>query len=254
MNYSSMRKLSANYLAALRLHDKDDLESHLQIAQNLGVTAVDLGLGTLELAKIHAAALTAILTSPTSAKDEEVRTIRASHFFNEALTPIEMTHRSAVNAAAELHGIRTDLDQRTKDLVASQRQLAREIEERKSTEDALRTSEENAADLLVDSKILEEELRAMTRRTLSANEAERKQMSLHLQDDIAQAMLGIHVRLLALKVEVSTSNEDLTEQITGTERLMAQSVKSIGSFASALNIDRENSSTRFLPTLSIGLT
>ena len=54
----------------------------------------------------------------------------------------------------------------------------------------------------------------MTRRLLSANEAERELMSLHLRDDIAQVMLGIHVRLLALKKAVSISHEDLAEKIT----------------------------------------
>ena len=65
-------------------------------------------------------------------------------------------------------------------------------------------------------------------------------MSLHLQDDIAQTMIGIHVRLLALKKAVSIKHEDFAEQITTTERLMAQSVKTIGSFANALDSHREH--------------
>jgi signal transduction histidine kinase len=235
-------KLSADYLAALRLHDEDGLETHLQMARGLGATAVETGLGALELAKIHDAALTDILSASTStsAASEDATASRASIFFNEALTPIERTHRSALEAAAELREIHTDLDQRTKDLAASKREVVRQMEERKVVEDALRTSEETAADLLVHSRMLEEELLEMTRRTLSANEAERKRMSLHLQDDIAQTMIGIHVRLLALKKAVSIKHEDFAEQITTTERLMAQSVKTIGSFANALDSHREH--------------
>ncbi|MEZ5329409.1 MAG: hypothetical protein R3F19_30540 [Verrucomicrobiales bacterium] len=236
-----MSELAADYLAALRSHDEGGLEAHLRKARQLGATAVRMGLGTLELAKIHETALSTILTPPTmDANKVATTTSRATIFFNEALTLIEKTHRSALEKAAELNGIHADLDQRTKDLVASQRQVVREAEERKSAEDALRTSDETAADLLRESRMLEEELLEMTRRTLLADESERKQMSLHLQDDIAQAMLGIHFRLLALKKAVSISHEDLAEQITGTERLMAQSVKTISSFASALAIDREN--------------
>ena len=235
-----MIALAADYLVALRLHDEDGLEAHLQMARQLGATAVRMGLGTLELAKIHAVALTTLLSTPVMAVNEVATTNRATVFFNEALTPIEKTHRSALETAAELQGIHADLDQRTKDLVASQHQVAREIEEHKSAEEALRTSEEIAADLFAESRMLEEELREMARRTLSANEAERKQMSLHLQDDIAQAMIGIHVRLLALKVAVTASHEDLAEQITSTERLMAQSVKTLSSFASAIDQYREN--------------
>jgi len=234
-----MSDLPADYLVALRLHGEEGLDSHLQLARQLGATAVRMGIGTLKLAKIHEAALTTILSSSAGVVNEDVTTKRATAFFNEALTPIEKTHRSALAADAELHGVHTDLDQRTRDLVASQGQVVQEIEECKSVEDALRSSEEAAAELLVQSRTLEEELRVMTRRTFSANEAERKQMSLHLQDTIAQTMLGIHVRLLALKAAVSINHEDIAEQIATTERLMAQSVKTISSFANAIDRHHE---------------
>ncbi|MGK0186427.1 MAG: signal transduction histidine kinase [Verrucomicrobiales bacterium] len=235
-----MSKLAADYFVALRVHGEDGLEAHLQMARQIGATAVRMGIDTLGLAKIHESALTAILSAPALGANEEATTTRATIFFNEALTPIEKTHRSALEAAAELQVIHTELDQRSKDLAASQHEVVRETKKRKSVEYALRTSQEAAAELLVESRMLEEELLVMTRRTLLANEAERKQMSLHLQDDIAQAMLGIHVRLLALKAAVSISHEDVAEQITSTERLMAQSVKMISSFANAIDGNHEN--------------
>jgi signal transduction histidine kinase len=239
MNDPALSKLSADYRAALCLHD-NDTEAHALTAQQLGATAVEMELSTLDLAKIHDAALTELLSSPSSPTSEDITTSRASVFFNEALTPIEKTHRSALDAAAELHEIHTDLDQRTKDLAASQREVIREKKERKKAELALRSSEETAAELIAESRMLEEELREMTRQTLSATEADRERMSLHLQDEIAQAMLGIHVRLLALKKAVSISHEDIAEQITTTERLIAQSVKMISSFANALDRNHEN--------------
>ncbi|MFT5105549.1 MAG: signal transduction histidine kinase [Verrucomicrobiales bacterium] len=235
-----MTKLSADYLAALRLLVEGGLEPGLQAAANLGATADKLRLSSLELARIHHAALTAILTIPTFAKDEGFRILRASFFFNEALTPIEKTHRSALESKAELCGTHKNLSQTLEDLLVSQRQMVRQIEELKSAGDALRTSEETAAYLLVESRTMEEALLAVTRRNLSADETERKQMSLRLQDDIAQAMLGIHVRLSALKVAVSVSHEDLAGQITSAERLMAESIESIARFASSFDTDREN--------------
>ena len=102
-----MSTLSADYLTALRLHGKDGREGHLQMARKLGATAVEMGLCTLELAKIHEVALTAMLSAPTVAANEDATTTRATIFFNEALTPIEKTHRSALEAAAELQVIRS---------------------------------------------------------------------------------------------------------------------------------------------------
>ena len=239
MNTPALSKLSADYGTALRLHDRDT-EAHLLKARQLGAAAVEMDLSTLDLAKIHDAAMTDLLSSPTSPGREVITTTRAAIFFNEALTPIEKTHRIALEAAAELHGIHTDLDQRTKDLAASQREVVREKKERKTAERALRTGEETATELLRDSRMLEEELREMTRQTLSAAESERERMSLHLQDDIAQAMIGIQVRLLALKKSVSMSHENIAEQISTTESLMAQSVKMISSFANAIDHSCEN--------------
>jgi len=240
MNNSSLSKFSTDYLSALRLHLEDGSAEHLKWAQNLGAKAVELGLGTLDLAKIHDSALTKTLTTPMPGSDENAATTSASNFFYEALTPIEKTHRSALEAARHLHEISSHLNQRTKELAASQLKVRKETKERKSSEAALHTSGETAAELIDASRRLEVELCELTRRSLSASETEREQMSLHLQGKIAQTLLGIHVRLLSLKKLISISHEDFAEQIATTQGLLAQSIKSIGSFASALDIHREN--------------
>lgn len=206
----------------------------MELARQLGATAVEQGLGILELAKIHDASLTELLPPSLLAGGTNDSTARAMIFFNEALTPIEKTHRSALDAALELNEIHTVLDQRTEELAVSLSEVQREAGERRSAEDALRTSEETASVLLAESRVLEEELREMTHRNLSANEAERKHISLQLRDEIAQTLLGIHVRLLVLYKEVSACQEGLSEQIAATQRLVAQSVKTIGSFAGTL--------------------
>ena len=232
-------KLSTDYLEALRWYDADGLETRLEVARHLGATAVEQGFGILELAKIHDGALTDILSVSQSTADRNVTTTRATIFFNEALTPIEKTHRGAQDAALALREIHIEFDQRTKELAVSLREVKREAGERRSAEDALRTSEETASELLAESRVLEEELREMTHRNLSANEAERKQISLQLRDEVAQTLLGIHVRLLVLNKEASACQESLTEQIAITQRLVARSVKAIGSLAGTLSTIHE---------------
>lgn len=234
-------QLAADYLAALRLYDEEDGgESHLQVAHSLGEAAIKAGLGTLELAKIHVAVLADLLSAPASSAEEEERTARAAIFFNEALIPVEKTNRSALEADRELQQVKIDLRQRTEDLATSQRAVKREIEERKLTEDALHSRKEIAAELLEESRDLEEMLREMTHRSLTANEAEREQMSLHLQDEIAETLLGTHVKLLALKKAVSISHDDIAQQIATTQSLMAKSVETISLFASSLSNQHEN--------------
>lgn len=233
MDDSSISKFSADYLSELRLHVEDRLAAHEQVARDLGTKAVDLGLGTFELARIHNSAITDILATLAPDSDEDATTTCASIFFYEALTPIEKTHRSAREAALQLHEIKTDLNQRTQELATSQFKVRQETEGRKSSEAALHTSGETAAELIVASRCMEEELRELARRSLSATESEREQMSLQLQGEIAQTLLGIHVRLLSLKRMISISHEDFAEQIATTQGLLTQSVKAISSFANA---------------------
>ena len=104
--------MADEYLAALRLFDEDGKESHLQAAHSLGETASETGLVTLELAKIHIAALTELLSAPASPESDEEKTARAAIFFAEALMPVEKTNQSALEAALELRNIKTDLEQR----------------------------------------------------------------------------------------------------------------------------------------------
>ncbi|MDF1811247.1 MAG: hypothetical protein P1V20_03505 [Verrucomicrobiales bacterium] len=232
---SAIKKLAAEYLVALRLHNEDDGDSHLETARKLGETAGELGLGTLKLAKMHVAALSDILSAPDSAAGEEAITAQATIFFNEALMQVEKTNRIALDAALELRKVKTDLNQATEDLATSRHAVKREIEDRELTESALLSRRDLADELLRESRHLEEKLREMTHRSLTANEAERQQMSLFLHNEIAQTLLGIHIKLLALKEAVSISHEDIAQQIATTQSIMAKSVETISHFADSLH-------------------
>ena len=119
---------------------------------------------------------------------------------------------------------------------ASNRSLKQGIAQRKTVEAALKQSGEHFKRLLDESLALQEHLRRLTRRLLTAQEAERKQLSRGLRDEIAQTLLGINVRLLSLKKAAKGDTANLKKEIARTQRLVQQSVQSINQFASELDL------------------
>ena len=94
-------------------------------------------------------------------------------------------------------------------------------------EAALKISGEHYAKLLKDSLQLQEGLRQLTHQVLAAQEDERRKISRELQDEIAQTLLGINVRLLTLKQEARTNTKGLKNEIASTQRLVLKSAKSV---------------------------
>jgi signal transduction histidine kinase len=84
---------------------------------------------------------------------------------------------------------------------------------------------------LEESRRLQKHLKQLTHQILSAQEEKRKKISRDLQDEIAQTLLGINVRLLTLKKEAAVNTEGLKKEIAGTQRLVDMSMKSIKRFA-----------------------
>lgn len=116
------RKLTAlrkQYLTALQKHLAQRTGAGLQMALALGQRASGLGLETLDVAKIHERALTA-LKSP--ARTSSVIK-QAGLFFAETIAPIEETHRAAIQTKARLAQLNKALGRRTVDLAASNRSL-----------------------------------------------------------------------------------------------------------------------------------
>jgi signal transduction histidine kinase len=187
-------ELSGRYVTALRTHLKQGAGASLRPALGLGRRAVALGLETLDLARIHERAVTTLELS--SSKNGFIK--RAEIFFAEAITPIAETHRAA-----------------------------RSILRRKSVEAALKKSGEHYTRLLEDSLQLQESLRRLTHWVLAAQEAERKKISIELQNEIAQTLLGINVRLVSLKQEARSNTRGLKNEIAGTQRLVAKSAESV---------------------------
>lgn len=224
-------EFSRRYLTALRRHLKGDPRTTLEPARRLGVKAVALKLETLDLARLHEESLIALMLPHDSAdtRDEVIRC--AGVFFAEALSPIEETHRGAREANIKLQATIETLRQRTAQLATSNAELKQEIAQRRTVEDALRSSEMTTSQLLRKSRRQQEGLRELSRRLLVAQEKERQKISRELHDVIAQTLTGINVRLSALRTQSRSSTKDLQSKIAVTQRLVEKSVDIVHRFA-----------------------
>lgn len=216
-------RLSQRYAAALRVHLETGDRASLQPALEMGRQAVVLGVETLALARIHEHALTTVDLS--SHKSGQLK--QAEIFFTEAITPIVETHRAAQQDKTDLNRLKETLSRRTHELAASNRQLKRGVLRRRQVEIALKKSGVHYSKLLKDSLELQEGLRQLTHQVLAAQEDERKRISLELQDEVAQTLLGINVRLLSLKRESRVNTNGLKSEIASTQRLVAKSANSV---------------------------
>ncbi len=231
MNTSPLSLLSERYLSALQNYLQQTSSASLCSARDLGEQAVVLGLDTFALASIHQRAIEDLKLPEFPSPHHDEMVALAAIFFAEAITPIEKTHRFAMDVGEVLQHLNITLDNRTQTLSDTKRKLQAEITGRKAVEAELRMSEENATQLLRESRLMEEHLQGMVRKILSANEEGRKKMSHQLQDEIAQTLLGIHVRLLKLKKEAEANNVAVDEEIATIQRLVEDSVKTINQLA-----------------------
>jgi signal transduction histidine kinase len=227
MKMSQLSRLSDRYLAALRKLFEQDPQTALPGAHELGSLTVALGLETLDLARIHDLALAALMPPGCSAAVRKSMTARAVLFFTEAIVPIEETHRIALEAGADLKRLHATLNERTQALTDAKRELRQGITARKTAEAVLATSERAFDQLLKESRLLEKNLQDMTRKILAANEEGRKKMSLQLQDEIVQTLLGIHVKLLSFEQKAAAWHLGLTQETATTQRLVEASVETI---------------------------
>jgi signal transduction histidine kinase len=223
-------RLSQRYLAALRKHLEPGAPAGPQSALALGRRAVVLELETLGLALIHEESLATLNLS----RQKKGLTKRAQHFFNEAIIPILATHRAARENRITLNRMNELLGRFTGDLAVTKRQLKQGIAQRVTAEAALKTAGVDYARLLKESLTLQGDLRRLTHQVLSAQEAERKHISGELRDEIAQALLGINVRLLSLKQCRQCDLNGLKNEIANTQRLVLNSAKSVRRFAHEL--------------------
>jgi signal transduction histidine kinase len=152
----------------------------------------------------------------------------------EVITPIIETHRAARESKLALNRLNEMLLRSTADLATANRNLRHGVFRRQKVEAALEKTGADYSRLMQDSRRLEDGFRRLTRQVLAAQEEERKKISHELQDEVAQTLLGIHVRLLTLNRDSKTNTRDLKKDIVSTQRLVARSVKSVRVVATRL--------------------
>lgn len=225
--------VSGQYLKALRLRLKGGARSP-RPADWLGRQAIACDLETLDLARMHEQALIAVIPTQVSARSRDAQIMQAGLFFLEVLTPIEKTRRATLEAVGRLKRSNESLNQRTIELTTSNTNLKREIVQRRAAEKALKQSEHHHKILLREARSMQQELRHLSHRILSAQEEERKDISRELHDEITQTLAGINVHLAALKMKATISNTRLNTKIATTQRLVEKSIEIVHRFAREL--------------------
>lgn len=204
-------------------------------SRKLGNRALKLGVDLLGLVKIHEnALLDAFEKNYLSAQGTDERARRSSAFFDSVAVPIEESRFTASETNHRLNASIEALTRRTEELDRSNKKLLREIARREVVENSLRTSEGTTSLLLEQAREMQEEMRWLSRRIITAQENERKRISRELHDVIAQTLAGINVQLAVLRSESKANAEDFHEKIENTERLVEQSVEIVHRFASDL--------------------
>jgi signal transduction histidine kinase len=124
---------------------------------------------------------------------------------------------------------------RTADLETTNRELHRDIVRRKVKADAFQKTGEHQNKCLGEAFELQKRLQRGSHRVLAAQEEERKKISHELQDEIAQTLLGINVRLLSLRQKARSKFKGLKNEIASTRRLVVRSARSVRRFARKLD-------------------
>lgn len=223
MKQKNLIRLSQQYETALEKHVKRGPGESLESARKMGRAAVVLGLDTLELARIHERAMLMLGLSG----NKNAFTKLAGMFFTEANGLIEATHRAVQQGKDHLSRTQAALGLRTQELAVSHRELQRGVAQRKVMADAAEKNGQHYKKSLQESLQLQKLLRKLTHRVMVAQEDERRNISRELQDEIAQTLLGINVRLLSLKEHARTNTKSFKAEIASTQRLVLKSAQSV---------------------------
>lgn len=119
-------------------------------------------------------------------------------------------------------------------LAASNQKLELEIVQRQAVEQSLRQSEAHQKQLLAQSRLMQEQLRNLSRQVIQAQEEERKEISRELHDVIAQTLTGINIRLATMKAQAGHDTGGFNRTIARTQRLVEKSVDIVHQFAREL--------------------
>lgn len=123
------------------------------------------------------------------------------------------------------------LRQVTRRLAATEKRLLGEFKRRESLQQQLAVAAKHSRQLLRESERVHRQMQELARRTLLAQEQDRRSISRQLHDEIAQTLAGIHVQLSNLQAASSVNLRGLRRRISATQRLVAISVDTVHRFA-----------------------
>jgi signal transduction histidine kinase len=221
------------YQLALRTHLTRKSGAHPEAADEIGAMARTAGLPVLEIAKLHERLLIQDLLPGDTAGKRTVIIRKAGRFFAAVIDAQAAPNAGALDAALLRKTIGA-LSDRSVELAAANRLLDLEIIRRRNVEAALRKSERHGQQELEKSETLKEQLRRLSRQILFVQEEERKKISRELHDVVAQALLGINVRLATLKAEARNNTKGLDRNISLTQKMVRKSTNIVHRFAREL--------------------
>lgn len=191
---------------------------------------------TLDVARCHEQSLISLGSATGSCNTTPLVFERATVFFAAAVVPIEQTHRAARKGNASVSRLTQTLRRRTVESSLSTRRWKRSIILRRDAEAAVQKSGERHIRLLARAKRLQGELRHLTRTCLRAQEQDRKRVSRQLNDNVAQTLLAINLRLFLLKTSFRASTKNLAKEIACTQRVVKQFIRTVEGFVHEFGI------------------
>ena len=216
-------QLAQSYATALRRHLRQDGHASLAPALRLGRRTVSIGLQTLDLARIHEEAMATLVPPGKGSGTKAGNARRAGFFFAEANLPVEEHRRAPGRAEADFSRLETALETRTKELDAAHHQLQQEVARREATDEANEKRRVLHKECLDESLRLQKRLRRLTHRALAAQEDDRRTIGHELENEIAQTLLGINVRLLTLQKEARGRTKRFKNDIANTQKAVVAS-------------------------------
>ncbi len=111
--------------------------------------------------------------------------------------------------------------------------VTRDITDQKQAQDALEESKEHYVQLFREAQEMEENLRQLSHKVVSAQEEERKHISRELHDEVGQTLTAVNVSIAMLKKEAGADGR-LNGKVAAAQKLLEQSLETVHRFAREL--------------------
>ncbi|MCC5025349.1 MAG: hybrid sensor histidine kinase/response regulator transcription factor [Candidatus Synoicihabitans palmerolidicus] len=145
--------------------------------------------------------------------------------------PLEKQHFAIRESLKQVEQRTTTLQLHTKELAKGNRQLAREIKRRQTSEEVLKLGNTCYQHLLEQSQFMQVQLRSLAHQILSEQENERREISRELHDEVVQILVGINVALAALGKAAALGTKAFHKKIASTQQLVGKFVSAVHQFA-----------------------